>query len=182
MNLPVTRIAAVVPLLALACGKETRELNLPDGGHVRVVGVIPDKFDCQAFLPDADAIAGAPVTWSKSEFVPQQGTAPPCAFMRSDDETRWWQFTLDCRPVAESEIDLLLKARTAAADPDLKTPAIGRKAVDHSRAQLVFLDDDTPCAVWIVGPDEASRTALAQVVGPRLVRDNAPMRPLAKPR
>jgi hypothetical protein len=175
--LPLGLLVSSQMLLACAESKPKQEI---DAGTVKVIGVQPDKFDCKSFLPEASRVAGGDVNWVPADFAPQHGTTPPCGFQRQGDESKSWAFSFDCRPVAESELDLLIKTRSA--DPDTKIVEIGRKAVDHSRAQLVFMDDDTPCAVWIVGPDEATRAQLAQLVLSKLNRENAPMHPRGQAR
>lgn len=195
----------------MACGEQKNAYDPSkrvDGGPVKVVGVSPDRFDCKAFLPDVDKVVGAPVTWIESEFAPQAGTAPPCTFARSDDETKSFQLSLDCRKVAEGEVDFLIKSKKKQAEDEAalyakdpktfdlptgkdggpppgplaaKDVPIGKRGLDHSNAQLVFIDDDTSCGVYVVGPDEASRLALAQAIAQRLTNDNAPRYPRGKP-
>src|SRR5688500_16762047 len=174
------RGTVVLPLALLvssqtlfACAEKSTPKQEFDAGTVKVIGVQPDKFDCKSFLPDANTVAGGEVIWVPADFAPQHGTTPPCGFQKQGDESKAWAFSFDCRPVAESELDLLIK--TKSAEPDTKMVQIGRKAVDHSRAQLVFMDDDTPCAVWVVGPDDVTRSQLAQLVLTKLNRENAPM-------
>jgi hypothetical protein len=150
-----------------------------DGGPVKVVGAFPDRFDCKGFLPDVATVVGGDVEWIVAEFSPQQGTATPCGFTLRADESKFWQFSIDCRPVAESEIDLVLK--TKGTDVNTKMVPLGRKAVDHDRARLIFLDDDTSCAVWVVAPDEAARLALATSIMTKLNNDNAPRYPRGVP-
>ncbi len=177
----------VVLLLALslssvACDQQKNAFDPKtriDGGPVKVVGVIPDRFDCKAFIPDVATIVGGEVEWIVAEFSPQQGTATPCGFALRADEMKAYQFSIDCRPLAEGEIDLVIK--TKGADPNTKMVPIGRKAVDHDRARLIFLDDDTSCAVWVVGPDEASRATLATAIMSKLNSDNAPRYPRGVP-
>ncbi len=99
---------------ALACQGQKNAFDPKsriDGGPITIAGVIPDKFDCKAFLPDAPSIVGGEVSWIPPEFAPQQGTAPACGFSLKSDETKAWQFTIDCRPVAEGEIELILKTK-----------------------------------------------------------------------
>lgn len=57
--------------------------------------------------------------------------------------------------------------------------AVGRKAVDVLGQGIIFVDDDAPCYVRIVGPDAAKRLALAQHVAQKLTMANAPMTPRA---
>jgi hypothetical protein len=146
--------------------------------------VYSEGFDCQRFLPPDDVSArlaeGAKVEFIPSELPTPQGTPKPCGYATEipgagpDGGTKYmnWQFTLDCRPAAEGEIDLLWK--TKGAEPDTKPSDVGKKGIDHSRFQLVFFDEDSGCAVWLVGPDEGSRQGLGRLVAERLTRDNRP--------
>jgi hypothetical protein len=189
----------LVAFSSLACGDRKNAYDPTsrvDGGPVKVVGSIPDRFDCKAFLPEAPAIAGGEVSWQTSKIPAQHGATPPCAFARADDEAKYWQFSMDCRKVAEGEVDFFIKLQKREAEEQAKAPppprpprgsdagvhrplvvkdiAIGKRGLDNSHGQLVFVDDDTSCGVWINGPDEASRLALAQAIAPRLTADNAP--------
>lgn len=55
--------------------------------------------------------------------------------------------------------------------------AVGARGLDHHGQGLIFIDDDAPCYVRIVGPDSARRLALAQLVAKQLTFANAPMTP-----
>jgi hypothetical protein len=62
--------------------------------------------------------------------------------------------------------------------PGEYTPVeVGQKAVDHHGQGLLFIDDDAPCYVRVVGPDQAGRLALAQLIAKSLTYQNAPMTP-----
>jgi hypothetical protein len=54
---------------------------------------------------------------------------------------------------------------------------VGAKGLDHHGQGLLFIDDDAPCYVRIVGPDKDRRLALAQLVAKNLTFANAPMTP-----
>src|SRR5262245_11491191 len=140
MTRPAFLLLAVA-LSSAACGQKNAYDPKAhfDGGPVKVIGGFPDRFDCKGFLPDVATIVGGEVEWIVAEFSPQQGTATPCGFSLRADESKFWQFSIDCRPVAESEIDLVLKNK--GTDPNTKMVPLGKKAVDHDRARLIFLDD-----------------------------------------
>lgn len=59
--------------------------------------------------------------------------------------------------------------------------AVGAKGLDHHGQGLIFIDDDAPCYVRVVGKDAARRLALAQLVAKNLTFRNAPMTPRAAP-
>jgi hypothetical protein len=121
-----------------------------------------------------------------------------------------WTFDLDCRPDYEERAELLFAeyARTSeelvaeyqkrTTGPGIKPPTddagvplrapqahheaiVGRKALDHHGQGLLFLDDDAPCYVRVVGPDAERRLALAQLVAAGLSEANAPMKPHGDP-
>ena len=54
---------------------------------------------------------------------------------------------------------------------------VGAKALDHHGQGLLFIDDDAPCYVRVVGPDAARRLALAKHIAKNLTFANAPMTP-----
>jgi hypothetical protein len=119
-----------------------------------------------------------------------------------------WTFDVDCREDYEKRAELLFAqyARTSAelvegyqaqvgsgkpptddAGVPIKAPMasheamVGRKALDHHGQGLLFLDDDAPCYVRVVGPDAERRLALAKLVGANLKEANAPMKPHGDP-
>jgi hypothetical protein len=66
---------------------------------------------------------------------------------------------------------------------ELKQPGVasdvevGAKALDHNDQGILFIDDDAPCYVRVIGPDPARRLALAKAVAKHLTFANAPMTP-----
>jgi hypothetical protein len=63
-----------------------------------------------------------------------------------------------------------------AADVD-----VGAKGLDHHGRGILFIDDDAPCYVRVVGLDPGKRLALAKLVAKNLTFANAPMTPRAAP-
>ena len=59
--------------------------------------------------------------------------------------------------------------------------AVGARGLDHHGQGLLFIDDDAPCYVRVVGPDKERRLALAQLVAKQLTFANAPMNPRPMP-
>ena len=59
--------------------------------------------------------------------------------------------------------------------------SVGAKALDHHGQGLLFIDDDAPCYVRVIGPDAPRRLALAQAVAKNLTFANAPMTPRPMP-
>jgi hypothetical protein len=73
------------------------------------------------------------------------------------------------------------------APPPIKAPEgshevqVGKRALDHHGQGLLFVDDDAPCYVRVMGPDAARRLALAQVIAKNLTPARAPMTPRVAP-
>ena len=54
---------------------------------------------------------------------------------------------------------------------------VGAKGLDHHGQGLIFVDDDAPCYVRVVGPDAGRRLELAKLIAKNLTFENAPMTP-----
>jgi hypothetical protein len=54
---------------------------------------------------------------------------------------------------------------------------VGSKGLDHHGQGLIFIDDDAPCYVRVVGPDAGHRFELAKMLAKNLTFANAPMNP-----
>ncbi|HEU4731800.1 MAG TPA: hypothetical protein VFT22_28080 [Kofleriaceae bacterium] len=65
-------------------------------------------------------------------------------------------------------------------EPAVDVP-VGAKALDHHGRGLIFIDDDAPCYVRVVGKDAARRLELAKLLAKNLTFANAPMTPRAAP-
>jgi hypothetical protein len=59
--------------------------------------------------------------------------------------------------------------------------AVGAKGLDHHGQGLIFVDDDAPCYVRVLGKDAARRLELARLIAKNLTFANAPMTPRAFP-
>jgi hypothetical protein len=55
--------------------------------------------------------------------------------------------------------------------------AVGAKGLDHRGQGLIFIDDDAPCYVRVVGKDAVRRLELAKLIAKNLTFANAPMTP-----
>jgi hypothetical protein len=88
---------------------------------------------------------------------------------------------------AGKPVELEPGQKPADAAPPIKAPEaahtvqVGKKALDHHGQGLLFLDDDAPCYVRVMGPDAARRLALAQVIAKYLTPARAPMTPHVAP-
>ena len=52
-----------------------------------------------------------------------------------------------------------------------------RVGLDHHGRGLIFIDDDAPCYVRVIGQDSTKRLELAKLVAKNLTFANAPMTP-----
>jgi hypothetical protein len=81
------------------------------------------------------------------------------------------------------KLDAGVKDKDAGPEPIRRAPeearevAVGAKGLDHHGQGLLFLDDDAPCYVRVVGPAAGRRLALAQLIAKNLTFANAPMTP-----
>ena len=91
----------------------------------------------------------------------------------------------DAGPVPGLKIDAGIKDKTIDAGPEVVRRApeqatvvqVGARGLDHHGQGVLFIDDDAPCYVRVVGPEAARRLALAQLVAKNLTFANAPMTP-----
>jgi hypothetical protein len=116
----------------------------------------------------------------------------------------YWTYDIDCRDDMKQRADALFAQykRTSAelvaqydqmTDAGLVKPTdagiaikrpedaveveVGAKALDHHGQGLLFVDDDAPCYVRVIGPDAPRRLELAKLVARNLTFANAPMTP-----
>jgi hypothetical protein len=147
------------------------------------------------------------VTAMVSAFTPPKGVPLPCNYEAvMQDHVEYWTFDFDCRDDMKKRADALFEQykRTSAdnqaqfdhvmdaglykPNPDagpvvIKRPddavevQVGAKGLDHHGQGLIFIDDDAPCYVRVIGPDASHRLALAQLLAKQLTFANAPMTP-----
>ena len=205
---PVMR-ASLVLLLLGACSTEntnpykSNAKPAPEGPPPVIEGVHPDKFDCRAFLPEAEVAQATlgEVSWAPADMPGAPGTPAPCVYVATNQPQppdagpprrgtdaapapskgiQAWQFHLDCRPIAVSDAQAIIESIKTQAGS--KAVELGRGAIDHSAARVVAVDDDTDCAAYVVGPDETSRAAHARLVLAKLSKSNMPRSPRAAAR
>jgi hypothetical protein len=95
----------------------------------------------------------------------------------------------DARPIETRDVEPATDPQgpTPDAAPPRRAPedafevAVGARALDHHGQGLLFIDDDAPCYVRVVGPSAERRLALAQHVAQKLTLATAPMTPRAAP-
>lgn len=132
-------------------------------------------FDCRdGFKQRADALF-AQYTRTSGELIEQYNIAsdaepPP---LTADDRKRERE-----RKEAQNKalIDAGIDAPQRAPEPSVEVP-VGAKGLDHHGQGLLFIDDDAPCYVRVVGPNQARRLELSKLIAKNLTFANAPMTP-----
>ena len=146
-----------------------------------------------------------------AQFSPPKGVPSPCNYeVVMNDHVEYWTYDIDCRPDMKQRADALFEqykkqsselgqqydhltdAGLYKPNPDAGTPVmkrpeeavevqVGAKALDHHGQALLFIDDDAPCYVRVIGPDAAHRLEVAKLVAKALTFANAPMTPRPMP-
>ncbi|MGE0550130.1 MAG: hypothetical protein AB7O24_23805 [Kofleriaceae bacterium] len=160
---------------------------------------------------DLDQLLGASARKLDSPASVPDGVAKPCTYEVGTQPPEYWTFDIDCRASMKRTADALFAQykRTSAelieqyngvSDAGIKDVkpddagvrpsrvpepavevAVGAKGLDHHGQGLIFIDDDAPCYVRIVGPDAPRRLELAKMIAKNLTFANAPMSPRAMP-
>jgi hypothetical protein len=184
--------------------------NKPVGvGSARVAGVYPEKFECASVAPPEalSTVLGAPTRAIETK-AGARGLPRPCSYEVATTTPEMWTFDIDCRDNYKKTADALFEqyrqinaeriaGYNAISDAGVKAPndagtvytapgnasevAVGAKGLDHNDQGLIFVDDDAPCYVRVIGSDAPRRLALAKTVAKNLTFANAPMTPRAMP-
>jgi hypothetical protein len=172
-------------------------------------GVYPEKWRCDsvADLATLGQVLGGTVKQLDSALDVPHGLPHPCNYEVVAHEPEYWTFDIDCRDGMKQRADALFAQyretsaeavqRYTQADAGAGKPgdagvaahppepavevAVGAKGLDHHGQGLLFIDDDAPCYVRVVGKDAARRLELARLIAKNLTYDNAPMTPRARP-
>ena len=176
----------------------------------KLAGVYPEDFKCDS-ITTTDALAqvlGGPVHQLDTPMSVPKGVPAPCNYEVQAQTAEYWTYDIDCRPDAKKRADALFAqyredsaekladynqlADAGAIKPTDAGPihapeaaaevAVGAKGLDHHGQGLIFVDDDAPCYVRVVGPDGAKRLELAKLVAKNLTFANAPMTPVPMPK
>ena len=177
----------------------------------KLAGVFADRWQCDSIAkPEeiAATVGGIKANLMVSAIAPPRGVPQPCAYeVVTQTELQAWTYDIDCRNGMKQRADALfaqykktstelVEAFHAAADAGIKpTDAgvavrppeesaevnVGAKALDHHGRGLLFIDDDAPCYVRVIGPDAPHRLELAKLVAKNLTFENAPMDPRPMP-
>jgi hypothetical protein len=173
----------------------------------KLAGVFPDKFDCATVMTiDAlTQVLGSPTKAIDTPSTTTKGLARPCTYEVAATNPEYWTFDFDCRDGYKQRADALFEQYkaynadriahyNALADAGaFKKPndagveyvrpgvasevAIGAKGLDHNDQALIFIDDDAPCYVRVIGPDVTRRLELGKLIAKNLTFANAPMTP-----
>jgi hypothetical protein len=175
-----------------------------------LAGIYPEKWQCDsvAALAALGEVLGGPVKQIDTPSSVPRGVPRPCNYEVQAREPEYWTFDVDCRDGMKQRADALFAQYKATsrelvqryetlsdagaikptdAGIELHAPAaatevyVGAKALDHHGQGLIFIDDDAPCYVRVVGKDAVRRLALAKLVAKNLTFANAPMTPRAAP-
>ena len=195
----------------LGCKDDRPAAPEPPAAAPRVLaGVYPDQWKCDSVAaPDAlGRIFGGAVTQLASAITMPRGLPHPCSYEVHLREPEFWTFDVDCRDGMKQRADALFaQYRTTSRElvqqydalsdagaikptdsgvevrppEDAVEVAVGAKGLDHHGRGLVFIDDDAPCYVRVVGKDAARRLELARLLATHLTFANAPMTPRAQP-
>jgi hypothetical protein len=153
----------------------------------------------------AQILGGTKAKKLESAMSPPKGVPQPCNYeVVMPTVLEYWTYDFDCRDSYKERADKLFEQykRTSGelvAQYDHMTDAglvkatdagivikrpedavevnVGAKALDHHGQGLLFIDDDAPCYVRVIGPDAPRRLALAEAIAKNLTFANAPMTP-----
>lgn len=187
------RNVTIALVLAIVGCKQGNPYDKKDPGPpepAKMLGQDPDKFDCTKVLSEQEVAtaAGEPVKMHDTSMPPEPGEAKPCAYRSTlppagDAGTvHEWQISFDCRDRGDEHkaiVDAERYMKQYLADPDAQAkeiPGIGKRALDHQDIRMIVEDDDTTCAIYVVGHGFDARTALAKLVVSRLNETNMPRR------
>jgi hypothetical protein len=175
-----------------------------------LAGVYPEKWQCDSVATLgalAEVLGGAVKSIDAAISVPR-GVPRPCNYEVQGREPEYWTFDIDCRDGMKQRADALFAQYEATSrelvqryatlsdagaikptDAGIEVHApgaatvvyVGAKALDHHGQGLIFIDDDAPCYVRVVGKDAVRRLALAKLIATNLTFANAPMTPRAAP-
>ena len=156
-------------------------------------------------------ILGGTIRQIDNSMPVPRGVAQPCNYeVTTPNGAEGWTYDIDCRDGMKQRADALFAqyaadsaanvaayhsidagVKPAKPDPDAGPPprapeasfgvAVGAKGLDHHGQAILFIDDDAPCYVRVVGNDPTKRLELAKVIAKNLTYVNAPMTPRPLP-
>jgi hypothetical protein len=177
----------------------------------KLAGVYPENFKCDSILTTEalGQLLGGTAHPLDSAMTPPRGIAHPCSYeVTIQQQAEYWTYDFDCRDGMKQRADALFEQyRTGSTemvaqynaladaggikpnDAGISTHApeaavevaVGAKGLDHHGQGLIFIDDDAPCYVRVIGPDPGHRLELAKAIAKNLTFANAPMTPRPMP-
>ena len=157
----------------------------------------------------AQLLGGVKANKLESAISPPKGVPQPCNYeVVMQSALEYWTYDIDCRDNMKQRADALFAQYTKTSaelvaqydhmtDAGMVKPTdagvaikrpddavevqVGAKALDHHGQGLLFIDDDAPCYVRVIGPDAPRRLELAKAVAKNLTFANAPMTPRPMP-
>jgi hypothetical protein len=191
-------------------GSATKQVKATEPER-KLAGVYPETFSCDSIAkPEqvAQLLGGTRANLLVSAISPPRGVPQPCNYeVVMEGAVEYWTYDLDCRDGMKQRADALFAQykRTSAelvqqwnvasdagikptdagiaikAPEDAVEVEVGAKALDHHGQGLLFIDDDAPCYVRVIGTDAPRRLELAKLVAKNLTFANAPMTPRPMP-
>lgn len=200
---------ALLLFALVACEKDAgTSATKPEEAPRHLAGVYPEQFKCEsiATLDALGQVLGGAVRVIDTPMSMPKGVPHPCNYEVATTPLEYWTFDIDCREgfkkradglfeqyrqtsaelvqsyneladagaIKKTDAGIVIHAPVAAVDVQ-----VGAKGLDHHGQGLLFIDDDAPCYVRVVGPDAQRRLLLAQLVAKNLTFANAPMTPRA---
>src|SRR5260221_14384347 len=165
----------------------TTEQNKAATTERKLAGVYPEQFKCESVMPNAElgqVLGGEAHALDSAMSVPR-GLPHPCNYeVTINNAGEYWTFDFDCRDGYKQRAEALfeqyrtgstqlieqynaladagaVKANDAGISTARPDPAVevqvGIKGLDHHGQGLIFIDDDAPCYVRVIGPDATHR-------------------------
>jgi hypothetical protein len=205
----VLPLVAVVAACNSDGGRAATDQPKPTETARKLAGVYPEDFKCETIisLEELGQLLGGTPRRVEGALMPPRGVAAPCNYEVSGQGVEYWTYDMDCRDGMKKRADALfaqyatdsaalVQKYNELADAGIKPTdagiairppessaevAVGAKALDHHGRGLIFIDDDAPCYVRVIGPDFERRVALAKAIAKNLTFSNAPMTPRPMP-
>jgi hypothetical protein len=198
-------------LVVLAgCKDDGAAASDPPARPRTLAGVYPEKWQCDSVvtLDTLAQLLGGTAKPVDTAVPVERGLPHQCIYEVQARDLERWMFDVDCRAGMKQRADALFaqykelsrdaiehyashppaggtKGRDAGVELHPPEPAVevavGAKGLDHRGQGLIFIDDDAPCYVRVVGGDASRRLELAKHLATHLTFANAPMTPRASP-
>lgn len=175
----------LVVSLAMAGGCEQKNpyekqpMGAPEPG--KMIGQDPTTFDCKTVITvaEVEGIVGMALDTYDETVTPEPGTPKACSYSekgpnRGDAMLQTWRIAFDCRPKAHYDAENYMKMYLEDPEASARLVEVGKRGVDHGNIRIIALDNDTPCAIYVVGVNPDARVALSKAVLAKLNEANQP--------